>query len=172
MIEPLGFALKLEPATVADAEAITALRNGVADDLTTRHGKGWWSGQCTSRGILFDLRHGNLLIARRGGRIISTLNLVTRKPWSIDRSYFTPVDRPLYLVSMAVAPELQGRGVGRACFDEARLFARRYPAGAIKLDAFEHAAGAGEFYRKCGCRETGRAKYRNVPLINFEMLVD
>jgi len=38
--------------------------------------------------------------------------------------------------------------------------------------AFDHPqAGAGEFYRKCGFRETGRATYRTVPLIYYERLL-
>jgi hypothetical protein len=49
--------------------------------------------------------------------------------------------------------------------------AHRWPADAVLLDAFDHAAaGVGEFYRKCGYREVGRVSYRHVPLIYFEML--
>jgi hypothetical protein len=45
------------------------------------------------------------------------------------------------------------------------------PSDAIRLDAYNADADAGEFYRKCGFREVGRALYRNVPLIYFEMLL-
>ena len=48
---------------------------------------------------------------------------------------------------------------------------QREPSDAIRLDAFDADAGAGEFYSKCGFREVGRASYRSVPLIYFEMLV-
>ena len=58
---------------------------------------------------------------------------------------------------MAVAPELQRQGLGRTCLAEAEKIARRRKADAIFLDAYDHAAGAGGFYAKCGYRETGRA---------------
>ena len=164
--------LKLEAATAADAPAIAALRNATAADLTQRHGKGPWSGACTDQGVLFDLRNSQVYVARRRGRIIASLRLATKKPWAIDRSYFTPCERPLYLTSMVVAPELQRQGVGRLCLEAVKGIAQRWPADAIFLDAFDHAAaGAGEFYRKCGYREVGRATFRNAPLIYFELLV-
>jgi hypothetical protein len=44
-----------------------------------------------------------------------------------------------------------------------------WPADAIRLDAWDAQAGAGEFYRKCGYREVGRAAYRKTRLIYFEL---
>lgn len=158
-------------ATPAEAPAIAALRNAVADDLTARHGRGWWSGHCTGRGVLADMRDAIIIVAREGTRIVATLRLATRKPWAIDRAYFTAVPRPLYLTSMAVVPEAQRRGLGRACMAHAMDRARAWPAQSICLDAFDHVAGAGPFYRKCGLLERGRATYRGVPLIYFELLV-
>jgi ribosomal protein S18 acetylase RimI-like enzyme len=72
---------------------------------------------------------------------------------------------------MAVEPGLQRKGVGRSCIEEARRIVSRWPGDAIRLDAYDAASGAGEFYRKCGFREVGRATYRRAPLIYFEMLV-
>ncbi len=161
----------LELATSADAAAIANLRNAAANDLTARFGRGWWSGQCTEKGILWDLRSSMVYLARDQGAIVATLRLATKKPWAIDRSYFSPVKRPLYLTSMAVAPSRQRQGLGRRCLGDVFAIARGHPAEAIFLDAFEHDAGAGEFYRRCGFREVGRATYREVPLIYFEQLV-
>jgi len=163
--------LKLQPATPEDAESIAALRNAVSDDLTFQHGKGPWTGYCTTAGVLFDLRHGHLLVGLHRGEAVASLNLATKKPWAIDLKYFSKVERPVYLLAMAVAPEWQRQGHGRACFDEAVKIARRRKAGAILLDAYDHAAGAGGFYRKCGCREVGRASYRSTPLVYFEFLL-
>jgi GNAT superfamily N-acetyltransferase len=162
--------LKLQPATAEDAEAIAALRNAVSDDLTFKHGKGWWCSHCTTAGVLFDLKNGMIFVALHRGDIVASLKLATKKPWAIDLKYFSKAKHPLYLTSMAVAPELQRQGLGRACFAEAAKIARRAKADAIFLDAWDHpAAGAGGFYAKCGCRETGRTKYRGVPLIYYEL---
>jgi hypothetical protein len=46
----------------------------------------------------------------------------------------------------------------------------RWPSDAIRLGAYDADAGAGAFYEKCGFQEVGRATYRTVPLIYFEML--
>ena len=164
--------LKLQPAGAEDAEAIAALRNAVSDDLTFKHGRGWWTAHCTTAGVLFDLRNAMLFVALHRGEAVATLKLASKKPWAIDRKYFTKARRPLYLTSMAVAPELQRQGLGRACLADAVKFARRAQADAIFLDAYDHAAaGAGGFYAKCGYRETGRVRYRDVPLIYYELLL-
>jgi len=164
--------LRLISATPADASALAALRNTVADDLTARHGRGRWSAHCTERGVLADLRHGRVYLRRVRRRIVATLTLQTRKPWAIDRSYFTPVKRPLYLINMAVAPGYQRLGLGRACLADVTALARRWPADAIFLDAFDHpAAGADPFYAKCGYREAGRVNYRGTKLDYYELLL-
>ena len=125
----------------------------------------------TDSGVLFSMRMGTVYVARWRNEVMATLTLSTRKPWAIDRSYFSVSKRPLYLTSMAVAPNQQGKSVGRLCIEQAIEFARRWPGDAIRLDAYNAEAGGGEFYRKCGFHEVGRATYRNSPLIYFEMLL-
>src|SRR4051812_33755728 len=162
-------ALKLQPATPEDAEAIAALRNAVSDDLTFRHGRGWWTGHCTTAGVLFDVRNAMLFAALQRGEVVASLRLATRKPWAVKLASFSKARRPFYLTAMVVAPEMQRRGIGRECLEQAVRIARREGADAIFLDAYAHpAAGAGPFYSKCGWREAGRAKYREVPLIYYE----
>lgn len=159
-------------ATTADAVELAALRNTAADDLTARHGEGWWSGQCTAQGAVFDMRHGRTFVVRRRGLIVATFTLMTKKPWAIDRRYFTPVKRPLYLISMVVHPARQGRGLGRACLVAAQRLALAWPAQSLCLDAWNHPrAGAGPFYARCGFREVGRAPYRTAKLIYYELLL-
>jgi len=147
------------------------MRNASRQDLTARFGKGPWSGQASEKGMLFQMRQGTIFIARRRNKLIAALTLSTRKPWAIDRKYFTPCKRPLYLTGMLVDPSLQRTGIGRLCIEEARRIGREWPADAICLDAWDADAGAGEFYRKCEFREVGRATYRTAPLIYFEMLL-
>jgi GNAT superfamily N-acetyltransferase len=164
--------LKLLPAAIDDAEAIAALRNAVSDDLTFKHGKGWWTHHHTTAGVLFDLRKAQLYAALHRDEVVASLVLSPKKPWAIDLKYFSKAKRPLYLTSMVVAPELQRQGLGRACLAEVIKLSRRAKAGAIFLDAYDHPdAGAGPFYAKCGWRACGRATYRGVPLGYYELLV-
>jgi GNAT superfamily N-acetyltransferase len=158
-------------ATPADAAELAALHNRVADDLTARYGHGPWSAHVTERGVLFGMRHAQVVIARKGNTIVGTLNLPAKKPWAIDASYFTAVKKALYLTSMAVVPEMQRQGIGCLLLEEAVRRARTFPAGAIRLDAFDADAGAGAFYAKCGFREVGRIIYRKAPLIYFELVL-
>jgi ribosomal protein S18 acetylase RimI-like enzyme len=161
----------IRPATEADAAAVAALHNAVADDLTSKFGKGHWSFQSTERGLLYDLKISTVIVEVDESGVIGTFKLGTRKPWAIDTSYFTPVTRALYLQSMAVRPDLQRRGAGRRLLEHARVVAKEWPGDAIRLDAYDADAGAGEFYAKCGYEERGRAEYRGTPLIYYELVL-
>lgn len=155
----------MPPATLA------ALQTAVAQDLTQKYGKGHWSSATSERGALSQMKTGKVYVARNGDTVIATLRLCTKKPWAIDTQYFTACKRPLYLVSMAVEPGLQRQGIGRLCIEEAERIARAWPGDALRLDAYDAEAGAGDFYRKCGFREVGRVTYRTVPLVYFERLL-
>jgi GNAT superfamily N-acetyltransferase len=163
--------VKLQAASAADVSDLVSLHIAASRQLTAQYGKGPWSGGVTEKGVLFAMRNSTVYVARHRGRLMATLTLSTKKPWAIDKKYFAASQRPLYLVGMAVSPDAQRQGVGRLCINEACRIARKWPGDAIRLDAWDAEAGAGEFYRKCGFREVGRATYRNAPLIYFEMLL-
>ena len=107
--------IQLLIASAEDALDIVALREAVAAKLTAQYGRGPWSGVSTERGVLFDMRTSRVFVARQNSRLVATARLTTKKPWAIDPSYFSVCDRPLYLLSMAVAPDLQRQGIGRLC---------------------------------------------------------
>ena len=163
--------VSMATAVSADAMAIAWMRTAVADDLTRRYGDGHWSAAVTQHGVLYGIHDSKVLIARTSSGVVGTFRLATRKPWAIARECFVDVDRPLYLVDMAVAPDHQRCGIGRLLLDEARAVARNWPADSIRLDAYDAPAGAGGFYTKCGFQEVGRATYHGVPLIYFELLL-
>lgn len=77
----------------------------------------------------------------------------------------------LYLTGMAVSVAHQRRGLGRAALDDARGVAAAWPADAIRLDAYDAPAGAGEFYERCGYEARARVAYRDVPLIYYELVL-
>ena len=163
----LSFAM----ATAADAAELASMRTAVAERLTRDYGRGHWSSAVTERGVLRGLKTSRVLVARHSTGIVATLRLATKKPWAIDPKYFVAVRRPIYLVDMAVAPESQRQGIGRRLVDEAKAVVKAWPGDAIRLDAYNATAGAGEFYAKCGFREVGRVSYRRVPLVYFEFLL-
>jgi len=161
--------IHLEPARADDLLALVELRTAVNERLATEFGEGYWCSRPTERGAAFQMRLGGVYVARWRGQLIATLTLSKRKPWAIDRGYFSSSRLPLYITGMAVQPRHQRKGVGRECLEEARRLALEQKSDAICLDAYDCPAGAGPFYAKCGYREVGRRVYRVAPLIYYEM---
>jgi len=164
--------LKFRDATLTDIPGIAALNNAAAGALTARFGAGHWSAPSTERSAELGLRHARVRVGTLDKRIVTVLRLATKKPWAIDVKYFTPVKKPLYLTGMAVSVAHQSRGLGRLAIEDAIEVARAWPANAIRLDAFDAAAGAGSFYTKCGFEERGHVVYKGDPLVYYELLLD
>jgi GNAT superfamily N-acetyltransferase len=163
--------LSVCPAVEADIPAITSLRVAVADRLTSQYGQGHWSGAVTEQAVSRAVESSLVLVARKDSSIVATVRLTTKKPWAIDQAYFSEIRQPMYLHDMAVEPLLQSQGIGRRILEEAKSVAKAWPADGLRLDAYDSPAGAGGFYAKCGFREVGRATYRGVPLIYYELLL-
>ena len=157
------------PDPLVSAE-IAAVRVAAADRLTRDFGEGHWSAHTYDGAVMRDIAASRVLVARSGETIVGTLTLQTKKPWAIDLEYFTPVKKAIYLINMAVAPDHQRTGVGRALLDYALVVAREIPVQAIRLDAYDALAGAGEFHRKCGYAARGGRVYRGTPLLYFELM--
>ncbi len=76
----------LKPETTA--AAIAALRTAIAELLTRQHGHGHWSSKVSGKEVLYALGTSRVFVAREGTEILATLRLATKKPWTIDTSYF------------------------------------------------------------------------------------
>jgi len=163
--------MRFRDATEDDVAIIAALQNAAAGALTARFGAGHWSSLVTERGAALSLRHSRVRVGRSGKRILTTLRLAKKKPWAIDVPYFTPVKRHVYLTGMTVSVAHWGQGLGRLAIEDACAVARSWPADAIRLDAYDAPAGAGDFYLKCGFKERGRVVYRSDPLVYYELLL-
>lgn len=163
--------LRFRDAKAEDVPVIAALQNAAAGALTSRFGSGHWSSLVTERSVAASQRHARHRLGVADKRVLTVLRLATKKPWAIDVTYFTPVKRPLYLTGLAVSIAHQGQGLGKLALEDACSVARTWPADAIRLDAYDAAAGAGDFYVKCGFKECGRVVYRGDPLVYYELLL-
>ena len=162
-------------ARVEDVPEIVAVTRAAGEDLARRHGNGVWLGGVSEGMERYNIgrpKFSRTLIARSNGKAVGIARLATKKPWAIDVSYFTKCAKPLYLTGIAVHPRWQGKGVGRLLLAEAENVARAWPGDAIRLDAFDGPAGAGDFYAKNGYREVARVKYKTSPLIYYEFLLE
>jgi GNAT superfamily N-acetyltransferase len=162
--------MKLAIATAKDAAEVAALHCAVNEALTARYGKGAWSGRSSEKSVRFQMTRGTIYILRRRGAVVATFTLSTRKPWAIDRGYYSEGERPLYLTGMAVEPRQQRRGIGAAVLGELPAIVRMWPADSVRLCAFAGAAGAGDFYRKCGFRLVRQASYKGTPHDYFDKI--
>jgi GNAT superfamily N-acetyltransferase len=163
--------LRFRDAKPDDAPAIAGLQNAVAGALTAQYGAGPWSGLTSERGVLGGLRYSRMRVGVSARHIMTVLRLAPKKPWAIDVAYFTPVKRPLYLTGMAVSVAHQRSGLGRQALDDALRITRDWPAHAIRLDAYDADAGAGEFYAKCGYSKRGQVVYKGCPLVYYETVL-
>jgi GNAT superfamily N-acetyltransferase len=163
--------VKLREAADRDVSGIAELRSAAANTLTKRFGPGHWSRIATEKGVRFDMRNSKVFVAHHKNGLVATLRLTIKKPWAIDRSYFSSSKCPVYLLSMAVTPDLQRQGIGQQCMEQIKGICRQWPADAIRLDAYDAPAGAGMFYAKCGLRNVGKAEFRGCPLLYFEWLI-
>lgn len=158
----------MTPARPADARAIAALRNASAAHLTRQFGPGPWSNEASEEGVLRRMQAATIYVHRRGPSLVAMFALSSRKPFSIDTSFFTPLARPIYLTDMAVHPHFQRDGIGRRCLESVDDLVRQWPGDGVRLDAYDAPAGAGGFYECCGYVDRGRASYRGTKLIYYE----
>jgi GNAT superfamily N-acetyltransferase len=159
-------------ASMHDARALADLRGCVARGMTREFGEGHWSPCPSKAEVVRQLRASQILIARRDAEIIGTVRLARVLPGIIDSEAFTKVDTALYVLGLAVAPEVRRQGIGRDLMDAAKESARAWPANALWLDAYDHVAGAGAFYQACGFRAVGSSLKGEIPLIFYEWLPD
>lgn len=137
--------------------------------MTERHGSGPWSALPSKAVVVRQIRASHALIARCGGEVVGTVRLAWANPAGFDAvSFFTPASAALYVLGLAVAPEHWGEGIGRQLVEASKQVARDWPAQALWLDTYDHAAGAGEFYQRCGFREVGASPLNHLPLLYYE----
>lgn len=157
-------------ASMHDARALADLRTRVAREMTREFGVGHWSPCPCKAEVVRQLRASKVLKASRDSEIIGTVRLARALPGLIDSESFTKVDTALYVLGLAVSPDVRREGVGRDLIEAAKESARDWPADALWLDAYDHVAGAGAFYQACGFRAVGPSSKGEIPLIFYEWL--
>jgi ribosomal protein S18 acetylase RimI-like enzyme len=163
-------ALSFRLATEADIQALLELRLAIEADQAERFGDDRYATTISEISVARSLKASRVLVATRRGRIVGLVSMGTKKPWAVDLKYFTPACKAVYLYNVDVSPELQQSGIGRQLIDRVKVMAKEWPVDAIRLDAYDGAAGAGSFYKKCGFKKLGHKVYRSVPLVYYEFV--
>ena len=160
--------LSFRLATEADSQALLKLRLAIDTDQAEHFGDDRYATTISEKSVARSLKSSRILVATRRGRIVGLVSMGTKKPWAVDLKYFTAACKAVYLYNVDVDPELQRSGIGRQLVDRVKAMAKEWPVDAIRLDAYDGAAGAGPFYEKCGFKKLGHRLYRGVPLVYYE----
>ena len=109
---------------------------------------------------------GETIVAVLDGRIVGTITV--RRPGSFDDAYYARADVASF-EQLAVDPEHQRRGIGRALMDEAETLARSWGMRELAIDTSERAPELIAMYERRGYRvvgELGRdiVNYRSILL--------
>lgn len=158
-------------ATAGDVADVHGARAAAADDLVARYGHGHWASVNTPQTIRKHILDGLVHVAENDG-IVGTFTLSRQKIVFYRKGWFAHPDDPsLYLTNMAVHPDHQRAGIGRACMLEIERLAREDGCLSIRFDAYDAEAGAGPFYRKCGFTSVHRGPVGTTKLEYFEKVL-
>ena len=163
--------LSFRLATDADIQALLELRLAIDADQAARFGDNRYATTISEKSVARSLKSSRILVATRRGQLVGLVSMGKKKPWAVDLKYFTPACKAVYLYNVDVFPELQRSGIGRELIDCVKAMAKEWPVDAIRLDAYDGAAGAGPFYEKCGFKKLGHKVYRSVPLVYYEFVL-
>ena len=146
--------IHIRKATECDLDSIARLYDELNDHLAAHTNyPGWRKGsyplrQDAEEGLAGD----TLYIAEIDGKIAGTvMYLRTQDPAYKTVGWQLPFDVPVIALHiLAVHPNYQGRGVGRALMDYAETLARETGVLAVRLDTHEGNAPACRLYEACG----------------------
>lgn len=164
-------ALTFRLAAEKDIPALLKLRFAIDADQAERFGDDRYTTAISEKSVTRSLKSSRMLVATRRGRIVGLVSMGTKKPWAVDLKYFTPACKAVYLYNVDVHPDLQRTGIGRQLIERVKAIAKQWPVDAIRLDAYDGAAGAGPFYKQCGFKKLGHTAYRGVPLVYYEFVL-
>lgn len=164
--------VRLRQAGLDDLEPVRHILAAAADDLTARFGQGHWSGVRAMETLQTHAVAGDLYVVEAASIAVGALRLTERKIGFYKQDWFArPEDPAGYLLDMAVHPAHQNRGVGRRAMQLAERVAQRAGLLAVRLDAYQGPAGAGDFYKKCGYTLVHSGEIRGIGLEYFEKLL-
>jgi ribosomal protein S18 acetylase RimI-like enzyme len=130
--------VRIRTARSGDLDALIALEQRVFD-----------TDQLSRRSLrhLLRSRTADVIVAQDKGQLAGTAIMLFRPGSAVARLY-----------SLAVAPQMGGRGVAQRLIAAAERVGRRRGCTAMRLEVHEDNAAAISRYRQCGYAEFGRRK--------------
>jgi uncharacterized damage-inducible protein DinB/GNAT superfamily N-acetyltransferase len=121
---------------------------------------------------------GQCFVATWGHRIVGTVTVcgpyeAAAAPWALSVPWFCDRDTA-HFHQFAVAPELQGQGLGRRLVSRCEQWAREHGFRRMALDTAEHASALRSLYQRLGYGDVGHAQWegRNFRSVIMQKSLD
>ncbi|MFH0816646.1 MAG: GNAT family N-acetyltransferase [Methanobacteriota archaeon] len=154
--------LKISPGAAGDLDDVW---KSVVEVIERQKAEGifQWSEHYPKREMLADdLAHGNLHVARLGGRMAGFVVLDEDQGPEWDGIKWRAAGKILAAHRLVVRTGFQGRGIGIALMDFAERFGREKGYGALRLDAYQGNPKALRIYEQHGYEMVGTFKFEHL----------
>lgn len=159
----------IRAAGKADLPAIQLLRQRTADTLVAAHGEGHWGWVPDRANLVREMKRRDFYVVLADDVVVGTFKLSSKAPGFFNLAQFAdPKASATYLTGMAIDPTFQRQRIGRWCMAWIESHALITGSKAVRLDAYDHAAGAGPFYERCGYSNRGPLVFNGVKLMLYE----
>lgn len=149
-------ALSLEPAALANAEALAALRDEAATWLVQRGYVQWVPGEFGAARFTRSIAQDEVRVVRHDDQIIATVTVTND-----DELIWADRHRPdaAYIHRLIVARRRAGEGLGAAILREVERQTRERGRRLLRLDCVELNRDLAAYYERQGFRAVGRRDY-------------
>ena len=169
--------LTFRKATASDLDAVTAIYDKIhAQEDAGRVTIGWVTGVYPIR---FDaeqaLERGDLYVCETEGRVAASgiLNQKQVDVYAEGRWAYPADDGAVFVLhTLTVAPDLSGRGIGRAFVQFYEDTARKLGCTVLRMDTNEKNAAARRLYAQLGYREADivPCAFNSIPNVRLVLL--
>ena len=148
--------LRLEARTPDRIDDVYALIERCGEDMWRRLGLDHWKPPTPKDVFREYARTKEVFAVHDAGELVATFTIGAEAPEPYPpSSWADAAHRAIYLNKLAVAPGLQGRGLGRWCMDTVERLARERGCDAVRFDALTRNAPLLGFYDHIGYARRG-----------------
>ncbi len=164
--------LHLTPATPADFAAVCQLYQSVCAVMSKEPSPQWVWGEYPSEDFLREtLDAGALYVAKEGETLLCAVTVDTHFDPEYEGVNWLFGTKPGAFHRLAIAPDQQGRGLGRQVIEEVGRILREMGCDSLRIDTYSPNENARKLYGRVGFRAAGEVRFfhRPLPFICYEM---
>ncbi|MBQ8556393.1 MAG: GNAT family N-acetyltransferase [Clostridia bacterium] len=162
----------LTKASQANFASVCGLYQSVCADMATSACPQWVWGEYPNEDFLQkSLDAGTLYVAYEGEKLLCAVTVDTNfDPEYADVNWLFGV-KPGAFHRLAIAPDLQGKGLGRQILADVGDILRAQGCDCLRIDTYSPNENAQKLYTRMGMRKAGEVKFfhRELPFCCYEM---